>query len=317
MAAFSAEPEQFDPLSYKFPPRPAEPTMTMSTVVDFVESSLALNGYRCDGDDSSGRNYETPSAMWKAVGVLSSSSSSPLSPSTFSWYSKGEKYWEDESNCPTTIDGVLGGFAHISDSDVAGSSEFIRRLKAKRPELNLVSACDCGAGIGRVARDLLLPNFSGRVTCVEVSERLVKASPDFVGVESSRCKFLNLGLQDFDPSAPSSDKFDVVWIQWVIGQLTDIDFVNFLKRAAAGLNPGGVIVIKDNSCASEDDENSDIGGIAFSLDLGDCSVCRSFQYFQAIIELADLEIVMHERQQGFPEEIFPVPMIALSPKRRT
>ena len=41
MAVFSPEPEQFDPHSYKFPPRPAEPTMTMSTVVDFVESSLA------------------------------------------------------------------------------------------------------------------------------------------------------------------------------------------------------------------------------------------------------------------------------------
>ena len=181
-----------------------------------------------------------------------------------------------------------------------------------RPSLNLVNACDCGAGIGRVSRDLLLKKFSGRVTCVEVSERLVRASPDFVGAGASRCKFLNVGLQDFDPSSPTSDKFDCIWIQWVIGQLTDIDFVDFLKRCAAGLNEGGVIVIKDNSCVSEEDENKEIGGIAFSCDLGDHSVCRSFEYFQAIFELAGLRIITVERQGGFPDEIFPVPMMALA-----
>ncbi len=51
------------------------------------------------------------------------------------------------------------------------------------------------------------------------------------------------GLQDF---IPEEDLFDLMWIQWVIGYLTDVDLVKFLRRCRAGLKSGGFIVIKDN-----------------------------------------------------------------------
>ena len=99
-----------------------------------------------------------------------------------------------------------------------------------------------------------------------------------------------------------------------MGQLTDLDLVDFLVRCGNGLASGGVIVIKDNSCASAEEENSQGGGMAFSVDLGDSSVCRSHEYFLAIFELANMDVVLFERQQGFPEEIYPVPMFALCPR---
>lgn len=37
-----------------------------------------------------------------------------------------------------------------------------------------------------------------------------------------------LPLQDFTPEA---GRYDVIWIQWCIGQLADDDFVAFFKRA--------------------------------------------------------------------------------------
>ena len=35
------------------------------------------------------------------------------------------------------------------------------------------------------------------------------------------------GLQNF---TPSQEAYDVIWIQWVLGHLTDDDLVAFLKR---------------------------------------------------------------------------------------
>jgi len=35
-------------------------------------------------------------------------------------------------------------------------------------------------------------------------------------------------LQDF---TPETGRYDVIWIQWCIGQLTDDDFIAFFKRA--------------------------------------------------------------------------------------
>ncbi len=51
------------------------------------------------------------------------------------------------------------------------------------------------------------------------------------------------GLQDFIPEEQS---FDLMWIQWVIGYLTDVDLVKFFRRCQIGLKSGGFIVIKDN-----------------------------------------------------------------------
>lgn len=72
------------------------------------------------------------------------------------WYKTGYDYWESESNCPPTVDGVLGGFAVLSKRDLEGSARFLRDLKASvRPELRLATdeddgvptrACECGAG---------------------------------------------------------------------------------------------------------------------------------------------------------------------------
>jgi AdoMet dependent proline di-methyltransferase len=50
-----------------------------------------------------------------------------------------------------------------------------------------------------------------------------------------------LNSQDFNPEP---NTYDVIWIQWVIGHLADLDFISFFKRCAKGLKPGGAIVLK-------------------------------------------------------------------------
>nr|GEU44480.1 hypothetical protein [Tanacetum cinerariifolium] len=41
-------------------------------------------------------------------------------------------------------------------------------------------------------------------------------------------------------------RHDVIWIQWYVGQLDDDDFVSFFKKAKAGPKPGGLFVLKEN-----------------------------------------------------------------------
>jgi len=137
---------------------------------------------------------------------------------------------------------------------------------------------------------------------VEPSPRLISSAPDYLGDQySSKCRYFCKGLQDFEPK---EDSYDIIWIQWVIGYLTDDDLVDFLKRCSVGLRKGGVLALKDNTCEQE----------AFIIDRDDASSTRSLPYILAIAELAGFRVVYQEFQEDFPDNIFPVPIIALEPK---
>lgn len=96
------------------------------------------------------------------------------------------------------------------------------------------------------------------------------------------------GLQSF---VPEKDHYDLIWIQWVIGYLTDgspfsidldhtfslgdsiltwwmsgnvEDLVGFLRRCGEGLRQDGVVVIKDNLNSGE----------GFAVDKEDNSIAR-------------------------------------------
>jgi protein N-terminal methyltransferase len=151
----------------------------------------------------------------------------------------------------TVDDGVLGGYGKLTPMDSRDSNRFLDRLIEIRPSLELGRAADCGAGIGRVAKHFLLPRFQ-HVDLVEQSPRLLQASAEYIGEDSSRTTCVELGLQvrrrrveatkcyqllwqDF---APPPNSYDVIWIQWVIGHLHDIDFISFFKRCCMGLREG-------------------------------------------------------------------------------
>lgn len=75
---------------------------------------------------------------------------------------------------------------------------------------------DCGAGIGRITKRLLLPLF-GVVDMVDVTEDFLIKAKTYLGEEGKRVRnYFCCGLQDFSPE-PNS--YDVIWIQWVIGEL--------------------------------------------------------------------------------------------------
>ena len=115
---------------------------------------------------------------------------------------------------------------------------------------------------------------------------------------------------------PEPETYDVIWCQWVVGHLHDVDFVKFVRRCRAALRPGGVIVMKDNVCvggSAADSADAEIGeGEAFVVDSDDSSVTRSEAYFRILFREAGVDVLSHMQQKDFPDEIFPVHTFAVA-----
>lgn len=89
-------------------------------------------------------------------------------------------------------------------------------------------ALDCGSGIGRVTKHLLLPLFD-RVDMVDFADNFIQNSRNYIGENY----FRRIGFQFLESLhvfKPTPGTYDLIWIQWVTGHLTDEDFVDFLKR---------------------------------------------------------------------------------------
>lgn len=88
-------------------------------------------------------------------------------------------------------------------------------LKETEGKLSPGCALDCGAGIGRISKRLLLPLFK-TVDLVDVTQEFLDKAKTYLGEEGKRVgNYFCRGLQDF---VPETGRYDVIWIQWVIGE---------------------------------------------------------------------------------------------------
>jgi protein N-terminal methyltransferase len=236
---------------------------------------------RYHGSDTEGNTYNSIEEMWNHQDLSC-------------WYSRAKQWYEE--NCESTVDGVLGGIGYISNDDLQGSHDFLNQLHLPSCEPSV--ACEMGAGIGRVSKGLLL-DFVDHCDLVESSSRLLSAAPDYIGGDlCHRCRFYCSELQDFQPLAK---RYSIIWIQWVLCYLTDKDIVNFLMRCSESLVDGGWIILKENTCTDE----------AFVVDVADASITRSLDYWLDLVAKSGLHVRHMHWQEKFPDDIFPVPMIAL------
>ncbi|EAL72179.1 hypothetical protein DDB_G0269658 [Dictyostelium discoideum AX4] len=216
------------------------------------------------------------------------------------WYKSADEYWK---GVEATVDGMLGGLAQVSPIDVVASKVFIQDFikgTDSRPPINLNLALDCGAGIGRVAKEFLLPIGFKNVDLVEQNKLFLdKAKSDNFKDDNRVENYYAVGLQDFT----FEKKYDCIWIQWVIGHLHDLDFIEFLKKCMDSLTPNGIICIKDN-CAKK----------RFIMDKEDNSVSRTEDHLKYLFDQAGCKLLKSMVQPNFPKELFPVLMFALERK---
>ncbi|KAH8398580.1 hypothetical protein KR222_000509, partial [Zaprionus bogoriensis] len=213
------------------------------------------------------------------------------------FYNKAQKYW---SEVPATVNGMLGGLGYINAIDIQGSQLFLREIRVLGKNL----ALDCGAGIGRVTRNLLMPVFE-TVDLVEQDAAFATKARELCTAEGMRSKSLgevyNVGLQEFTPT----NKYDLVWCQWVLGHLTDQDLLAFFRRIRIGLQPGAFLCLKENVSSSK----------TVVKDEEDSSVTRPMSQYDRFLDEAGFRIVRKVRQANFPKGLFPVYMIACKAKK--
>lgn len=206
------------------------------------------------------------------------------------------------------MEGVLGGFVHVNEPDILDSEAFLNSILAEKISDSgrgrRLVALDCGSGIGRITKNLLIRYFHEVDLLEPVSHFLETARQNLapknlmVTDEHKATNFFCVPLQEFTPEA---ERYDVIWIQWCIGHLSDDDFVLFFKRAKVGLKPGGLFVLKEN-----------IARTGFVLDKQDKSITRSDLYFRQLFNQCGLHVYKVKDQKGFPDELFAVKMYALT-----
>ncbi|KAF8077899.1 alpha-N-methyltransferase NTM1 [Lyophyllum atratum] len=221
----------------------------------------------------------------------------------------------------------------------------IRPLEPKLPLR--IRALDVGAGVGRVTSDVLLHLVSDVVLLEPVghfvqeafakarisqsTDALQRGQRPWKGIadQTKSVTILQGTLQEFDPMKPHHvtflDRvgyqppralddinmgFDIIWCQWCLGHLSDLDLVAFLRRSHAALREKekgrSLIVVKENLCQDNDD-----GSPCTVFDEQDSSLTRSDRAWKDIFDQASLRLVMEQVQEGLPEGLYIVKMYGL------
>ncbi|KAJ3501704.1 hypothetical protein NLJ89_g9222 [Agrocybe chaxingu] len=202
-------------------------------------------------------------------------------------------------------------------------------------------ALDVGAGIGRVTSDVLLPLVAD-VVILEPVDAFVqearlrarnsvsnpsKGAWPGLADQSKSVTILQGTLQDFHPLRPHHARFldrvgyqsphpgkdiglgfDVIWCQWCLGHLSDVDLIAFLQRCRKSLSrgPRSLIVVKENLCP-----NGPGNTPTEIFDEQDSSLTRSDLAWKAFFAHAELRLVREQVQEGLPEGLYVVKMYAL------
>ena len=117
-----------------------------------------------------------------------------------------------------------------------------------------------------MTKNVLLKRFAS-VDLLEQNKNFTKQASKYLEQsELSRVgNIFNIGLQEF--VFHNKGEYNIIWIQFVLGHLTDKDLIEFFAKCREGVREGGIIVIKDNF--------NDNG---FMMDKVDSSVTRRFDF---------------------------------------
>jgi len=139
------------------------------------------------------------------------------------------------------------------------------------------------------------PSWKGIADMTKSVTILQGTIQDFDPMKPHRATFLDrVGYQPVRPVDEIEMGFDVIWCQWCLGHLSDLDLVAFFRRSHAALRDKekgrSLIVVKENLCRDLDD-----GGPCTVFDEQDSSLTR---FVSCCVLHVDLDGMSPQIRQG-------------------
>lgn len=241
-----------------------------------------------NGADTAGTSYKSISELWKKELVDDDKRRQ--------WYGKATDYWQAQE---PTLAGIMGGYPETSGPDLRESKRFLQYIREGPNPPAFHTALDCGAGIGRVTKNLLLDEFQV-VDLVEPDPKFLETARKEIANPRAE-RYIVSSLQDF---SPEPGRYDVIWAQWVLLYLPDDDLIRFFERCIAGLkNEKGMIFVKENVILEG----------SWLVDKEDNSISRTDTQIKAIFRQSGLRLMHEMKQTCWPPDLIPVKMYALRP----
>lgn len=218
------------------------------------------------------------------------------------------RYWSSLPSTASNMLGMLGTYPWYTRIELQGSKNFLNKVRRLLPALQSEGkfnlGVDCGAGVGRVTEGFLR-HVCTVVDAVEPVQKFTQVLQEGqLKKDGVIGDIYTLGLEDWYPEK----KYDLIWTQWCVGHLTDVQLVQYVSRCRNSLTENGIMVIKENLSTHPGDQDM--------YDDEDSSVTRTDAKFKKIFDEAGMEVIKSEIQTGFPKQfkLLPVKSYALRPK---
>jgi hypothetical protein len=208
-------------------------------------STVRISGDSIKGSDDLGNFYSSHSQL-----------ETEQTKNRTAWYAANNAFWQD-SGCGGKNDNeaMIGDDGAEADGNegLAFLDRWIVLAKGRnnkrRSKIVMKRAIDAGAGVGRVTKSILLKRYD-TVRLVEADAHWSSRSKVYLGRKRCQdCTFVNARLEELIPKTVMEwgEPADLVWLQWTLQYLTDVDVVIALKALASSLvDHTGVMIVKEN-----------------------------------------------------------------------
>lgn len=221
--------------------------------------------------------------------------------SSQAWYQKRKELWEDKN---ATIKEMVG-WEEINLPDIKCSNELLSGLIYTK-QLTPNCALDCGCGIGRVSKHVLV-NYFKEIDLFEQNEKFVEKCKEELSSFPNVNSIQQCSLQFFDFK---NKKYDLIWIQWCLENLEDEDLDSFISKCYNGLNDNGIVIVKENFFYPIDEGPYKDKDYNYSDE--DYSKQRKDMFYINLFMKHKFKIIKHFLNPNYPSKIIPLIVYVLT-----
>lgn len=188
---------------------------------------------------------------------------------------------------------------NTDESFIAGNDPKLHRNDEKSTKRILIllkrefgqkfdSVIEFAAGIGRVTKRVFT-NFFNTIDAVEPAEPLASKIEELKNSKESKGK-INKVYHKGGAEFEFEKKYDMIFGQWFLENMNDLDVLKFVLKAKKHLNPKGRLFFKENASSFDESKDTAIG-----------QKIRQRKALSFLFELCGLRIVMLKVSDNYPE----------------